>query len=57
MELAIFVDAKLWAKFSRREGAYADKRLKNYVITVLNNVQCLSMLPPLTNVLWILRFK
>ena len=38
VELAIFVDEKLWDKFHRTKGADADQSLRNYVTTVLNNV-------------------
>lgn len=52
VELAVFVDENLWRHFSSKHGGMADRKLQDYTLTLLNNIQIMyyqpTASPPLT---------
>ncbi|CAD6189170.1 unnamed protein product [Caenorhabditis auriculariae] len=45
VELAVFVDENLWRHFSSKYGGYAERKLQDYTMTLLNNIQIMYYQP------------
>jgi hypothetical protein len=40
IEMAIFIDAKMWDRFNTQYSSEAETKIKAYVSTMMNNVGC-----------------